>query len=334
MDNLISLWHRYVDDTFTFIKKGEINKVLSLLNGFHKDIQFTHEVEKNNNIAFLDVKIVRKQDGKFITSIYRKDTVTNLYINWKAFSPKSWKIGTLKGMFRRAFLVCSEKNDLEKELSHLKFVFTKINRYPGKVVYSTLQSVKKNLEKSQNEPEINIEIGNNDVKGNSVEGDKEKIFPYMCLPYKGIKGEKILKSLSNRINKVLPNHVIPRYIFKGKKLGSYFSAKDRIKKEHQSGLIYGYYDETKRDKRQSTKYIGETNVRVGTRIDEHTTCKSSAIFKHAADNHLEVKQDSFEIIEKGYPKVMDRKIAEALYIKEFKPVLNEQIRSYKLQLFN
>ena len=44
--------------------------------------------------------------------------------------------------------------------------------------------------------------------------------------------------------------------------------------------------------------------------------------------------DDFQIIEKGFNNVVDRKIAEALYINDLKPKLNEQVRSYKLNLFN
>ena len=65
----VSLWQRYVDDTFTFIKVNEIENVKEILNKFHEDIKFTHEVEKNSSISFLDVKVTRKNDGHFITEV-------------------------------------------------------------------------------------------------------------------------------------------------------------------------------------------------------------------------------------------------------------------------
>ena len=133
----VTSWERYVDDTFTFVKKTEVENVISILNNFHRDIQFTHEVEKNGTIAFLDVSVKRKEDGSFTTSVYRKKTDTNLYVNWGAFAPKQWNIGTLKGMFRRAFLICSEQEGLDREISHLKRIFLQVNNYPKKVVNST-----------------------------------------------------------------------------------------------------------------------------------------------------------------------------------------------------
>ena len=49
---------------------------------------------------------------------------------------------------------------------------------------------------------------------------------------------------------------------------------------------------------------------------------------------MEISGADFEILEKGYPNTVKRKLAEALYIKELTPVLNEQVKSAKLCLFN
>ena len=36
-------WKGYVDDTITFAKVGTVDHILSLLNNFHHNIQFTYE---------------------------------------------------------------------------------------------------------------------------------------------------------------------------------------------------------------------------------------------------------------------------------------------------
>ena len=73
----MSSWYRYVDDTFTFIKDGEIENVRESLNNFHKDIKFTYETEVDGKIHFLDVNVKRKDDGTFDTEVYaRKPTAT------------------------------------------------------------------------------------------------------------------------------------------------------------------------------------------------------------------------------------------------------------------
>ena len=131
----------------------------------------------------------------------------------------------------------------------------------------------------------------------------------------------------------MPGLVKPRFVFKGKKLGSYFWVKDHVPFEHQSDLVYAFRPEY--NSKQSIDYIGETNVRFGTRTYEHCfTDKHSSIFKHKIAKTLEVSQTDFEILDRGYNKRLDRKLAEALHIKDLKPELNNQKDSYKLLLFN
>ena len=98
-------WKRYVDNTFCYITIGTVNDILNKLNGFHQNIQFTYELEKNNKLAFLEVLLIRNQDT-IETAVYRKPTNNDIYLNWKSFSPCSWKHGTLKTIIRQAYLIC------------------------------------------------------------------------------------------------------------------------------------------------------------------------------------------------------------------------------------
>ena len=62
--------------------------------------------------------------------------------------------------------------------------------------------------------------------------------------------------------------------------------------------------------------------------------KKSSIYKCSVENGIEINFEDFKIVERVYPKYLDRRIAEALHVKDFKPILNGQKQSYKLQLFN
>lgn len=327
------LWFRYVDDTFTFINENEIENVRNILNSFHPDIKFTCEIEANKSISFLDVKLIRKEDGSFITEVYRKETDTNIYIHWKSFAPDTWKIGTLKGLFRRAYVVCSSTEGLKKEIDHLNFVFTKINKYPEEVVKKTLRQLQEKIrmENSGNTSDPNV----NNIIDNKKGTECDNIHPYMVLPYKGYLGNQILYKFKKVLYSLLPMTVIPRITFRGKKLGSFFPIKDKIAKEHLSDLIYEYGCDVTTFCDPIERYIGETSVRIGNRSNEHAnTDKQSAIYKHAKTHNHPVTLDNFDILAKGYKNKINRKIAEALYIKDKKPNLNEQVYSYKLQLFN
>ena len=210
----------------------------------------------------MDVAVTRKSDGSFLTEIHRKKTDTNIYINWKSFSSKSWKIGTLKGLFRRAFVVCSAKRSLETEITFLKNIFTKVNGYPSKVVNKTLWEIRKNISKEK-------ELENNSARENFVNNNtpkNEEIFHHMCLPYKGIEGEIVINNFMSYLNRFLPKNVKLRIMYKGKKVGSFFTLKDKVNEEHLSELVYGYYESPCSTK---VSLVGETNVRFGSRSKEH-----------------------------------------------------------------
>ena len=331
----MAVWLRYVDDTFTILKEDQIENIKMVLNAYHPKINFTHEVEADNILPFLDVKVLKNADNTFSSSVYRKQTDTNVYVHWKAHAPKIWKIGTLKGLFRRAFLVSSTDESLKIEIDYLKQVFTKINEYPKTVVENTLKCVRDKVSE-----EMRTTAGNDvDLNVNTVETANEGLsrsplptYPHIILPYKGFKGEQIIKNFKNVLSSFLPENVIPRFIFKGQKLGSFFPLKDKIDERHKSGVIYGY--QIPNDNTNAYHYIGETSVRLETRIHEHTrTDKNSAIYKHAQENNYTASQSDFSVLAQGYNKWLDRKLCESLFIKDNKPILNAQKNSYNLELF-
>ena len=84
----------------------KLNYILLTINTFHKNIiKFTMEIKKNSTILFLDVLLIRTQQ-KIDTTVYRKNTNTNLYIHWNLFLPNNWRWGTLKTLVRRAYETC------------------------------------------------------------------------------------------------------------------------------------------------------------------------------------------------------------------------------------
>ena len=154
MYDKISLWFRYVDDTFTFIKRGEVDNIIRILNSFHESINFTFEKETDESISFLDVNVMKRTDGSFDTDIHRKKTDTNVYLNWESFAPRAWKVGTLKGLLRRAFIICSTDEYRNKEITFLKKVFIQINGYPSKVVNKVVNEVRKKLTAVSDVPHV------------------------------------------------------------------------------------------------------------------------------------------------------------------------------------
>ena len=79
-------WKRYVEDTISIIKETSISRVLTVLNSFHKNIEFTYEMEENGKIAVLDVLIIRN-NNPLKTTVYRKKTHSGFYLHWKSSAP-------------------------------------------------------------------------------------------------------------------------------------------------------------------------------------------------------------------------------------------------------
>ena len=59
----IKYWERYVDDMIFFVKLATVNCIITKLNSFDSNIQFTFEEEGKGILPFLDVLIQRKSNS-------------------------------------------------------------------------------------------------------------------------------------------------------------------------------------------------------------------------------------------------------------------------------
>ena len=160
------------------------------------------------------------------------------------------------------------------------------------------------------------------------------VTPHISLPYNGKRGQGIVQNFKKYLKGALPERVKPRFTYKGTRLGSFFRVKDNIKWEHESNLVYHYGCQFSEGYtcNNISEYVGETNVRMGTRSHEHIN-KASAVFDHLRSSNHDADNSNFKILARGYDKYKDRKIAEALYIKDIRPNLNTRVKSHKLELF-
>lgn len=329
-------WKRYVDDTIATIKVTSIDHVLKILNSFHKNIQFTYELETNNKISFLDVLLIR-ENNTLETTIYRKGTNTGVYLHWNSFAPKTWKRSTLRSILTRAYKICSTNELLDKELKHIEKEFIEINEYPKWIINQLKEECKLLHEKNNNTTHVVNNIHSNDNSDNNTANNinVENITTHMLvLPYKGDKGEKLMKSLNKHIKQVLPENHQSRFAYKSKKLGAFFNIKDQTKLEHYNDLNYLVDCPVESC---SENYLGETARRINERVLEHAgKDKKSHMLRHTLQSgHPSVSLSDFKILVKGYKNNrMKRKISEALLIKQYRPTLNKQENSIPLELFN
>ena len=129
----LSPWLRYIDDTITAVKP-------SALNNYDSNIQFTYEVEASNKSLPFLVQLLRNQQH-IETTVYRKPTANDIYLHWDSFTPKKWRIGTLK----------THAKQRKAELQHISNVFSTVNGYPKWIIDNLKEKIQNGILSEQME---------------------------------------------------------------------------------------------------------------------------------------------------------------------------------------
>ena len=72
----------------------------------------------------------RNQHGKFSTSVYRKPTNSNRYLNFRSDHPLEHKQSVVRSLIDRAIALCSTTKNRQDEIKHAKDIL-KLNLYPN-----------------------------------------------------------------------------------------------------------------------------------------------------------------------------------------------------------
>ena len=132
------LYKRYVDDSFLLFNNiNQAENFLTYLNSKHANIKFTKEVETEGRLSFLDISVVRN-DNKFETSVYRKNTFTGLGMNFLSFEPIIYKINAIKTLLYRAYHLSSDFFKFHAEVSFLHN-FLHENGFPSNFIYKYIK---------------------------------------------------------------------------------------------------------------------------------------------------------------------------------------------------
>ena len=108
------MWKRYVDDTCVIIKAAQQQSFLNHINSIDKNIQFTSEEPRpDGSIPFLDILLTPGEDGKITTSVFRKPTHTDLYMQWDSHHAMSSKYSVIGTLHYRANTICSSPELLQ-----------------------------------------------------------------------------------------------------------------------------------------------------------------------------------------------------------------------------
>ena len=96
-----------VDELFKSNSSIHVKHFVDYMNSKHKNINFSFETEKDEQMPFLDVKVFR-ENGKFVTNVYRKETFTGVYTKFSSFIPLEHKFGLVYTLLHCCFCLVSD----------------------------------------------------------------------------------------------------------------------------------------------------------------------------------------------------------------------------------
>ena len=302
-----SLLKRFVDDTFTIIKKEDRSSFLQHLNSIHQNIKFTcEEVRDDGSMPFLDILVTPKEDGSLSTSVFRKPTHTDLYVQRDSHHTISSKYSVAGTLYHRAKTICSDQQLQKKEEDHLCQALQKC-RYP-------IWAINRARIKGQN-PTRRRNSNNNNQTGQKKAINKNI---YMVVPYQ--------QGLSERFKNTCQKYGVQVHFKGGQTIKDLLMApKDKDPITNKSGVIYRF--KCSEDGCEE-EYIGESARTLAERFKEHQK-SPSPIHEYCNIPGHKAEINNFSIIGRE-DQNLTRAIKEALFIRVNHPSLNRNIGKYHL----
>ena len=110
------LWKGYVDDTFVILQQSQKEEFLQHINSVDPIVKVTTEEPKEDgSTPFLDTLVTPQEDGTLTTSVYRKPTQTDFYLQWDSHNNLACKYSVVNTLTHRAKAVCFNSELLKTE---------------------------------------------------------------------------------------------------------------------------------------------------------------------------------------------------------------------------
>ena len=247
----LRFWKRYVDDTCTALPRSRCQELLEHLNSTEATIQFTLELESEGKLPFLDVLLQHHGDGSISTSVFRKPTHTDKYLDFTSHHPWAHKAAVAHTLRHRAGTHSSTFGAFEKEKAHVMDALLK-NGYPKRYIHQSVNI--------PHPPRTTV---------------AEKPKATVCLPY--------IKGVSEPLKRVLDRLEIRTVLRPHRTLKqTLVHPKGAIPNMQKSSVVYCIPCAE-----CPATYVGETKRKLCKRVDEHRRAvrmadfNSSALAEHA-----------------------------------------------------
>ena len=286
------VWYRYVDDTFTVLHEDDLEEFSAFLNARDPNIQFTSETETDGKLPFLDACVHLLEDGTLKTTVYRKPTHTDQYLNWHSNHHLDHKRSVVRSLLNRAETLVSDPSDREKEIEHIK-----------------------NALRANGYKDWSFQIPNRKTNAETTTNQQTKDYnPPIALPY--------IEGLSEELQRIYKQHGVQVYHKPYNTLRSMLvKPKDKSLLSDKCGVIYQVSCSANGC---DDFYIGETARSMGTRFKDHTgRDRESAVLAHVRNTGHSISLEDVNILVQNQPHYHSRKIREALEIHKAAPTLNK-----------
>ncbi len=248
------LWMRYVDDVLAIVNKGMTERVLEELNKQRPGvIRFTVEEEKEGQLPFLDLLLIR-EENRIALDVFRKPTDAPLCIPNDSHHPMSHKLAAFQSALFRMWTIPLSETRRQKELDYILYMAA-VNGYKKEAIlklndkherrwrwkqFSSLQPIVEKKERTVR-----------DRRGKEV----SKI---VVLPFTTYKPGRLGNVLKRRGLNVCYHS-----------RGNLKELVGRVKKGRPKGERSGIYRIRCKRKRCKKRYFGQTRRRVILRDGEH-----------------------------------------------------------------
>ena len=293
-------YRRYVDDSGMVHKTRFIEEFLDHLNSMDDHIKFTIEREENGQLPLLDTLMMRSENNKIATKVFRKSTHTDQYLNYQSHHPLEHKRSVVNSLVHRANTIVTKEEDKKQELKHISEALT-INGYPRWVIK---QQKERNTQQEQQK----------------VNNQEKRECTTASIPY--------VKGLSERCRAILQPYKIATSFRPHTTLRKILvHPKDKTHKLDKTGVVYKI-----QCKDCPETYIGETLRKTKLRVQHHgrkSSTNDSPMAHHIHHNkhRLDIKDTNILDQETDWTK---RGIKEAIYIRKERPTLNRDEGRHRL----
>ena len=252
----VKCWKRYVDDVLCVVARHDIESLLQHINNIEPSIQFTFESQSEEGcLPFLDVMLRRDEDGSISTSVYRKPTHTDKYLDFSSHHPIAHKASVVKTLFSRADTLSSSPTNISDEQERIYRALT-TNHYPRSFINRVIRK-----------------------KPSILPSNRDRFVRTITIPYIRGVSEAVKRALEPAKVRVVfqPNTTLRRLLVK---------VKDHTPEEKKANVVYSIPCTT-----CPAEYIGQTGRLLETRLSEHKAavkhakCDVSAVADHVWNHH-------------------------------------------------